>query len=146
MPKTSSRSRILLLLAVVVIAGSLVVAVTIGKGVLERRRQKQTAMQLIDVSRLLRDYWKEHRSYPVVNEIDITKYPEIKEMADLRSLSLLDSWGRPLRFESTKRHFLIWSLGKNGKVDRFPGGGRRKGGDVDLVVYDGKFWQLAHGI
>ncbi len=146
MSKKTSLRKVLLPVAILIVAVVVAGGGFLGRGVLEQRKQKRTAITLVDLSRLLRDYSKEHHRYPEMEEADITTFDELCEAAKRKGVPLVDAWGRAFRFESTRRHFLIWSLGRNGKVDRFLGGGRRSGPDVDLIVYDGKFWQLAHGI
>ena len=144
-PSHRARRIATLVLAVVLVA---VIAAGgfLGFGFVQQRRQKETAIRLIDLSRVLLDYERQHHGYPESEAAALASITPIAERAEAAGLELVDAWGHPLTFVSDGRDFLLWSTGRNGAIDRFAGGGRRKGVDVDLVVYDGKFWQLPHGI
>jgi hypothetical protein len=57
-----------------------------------------------------------------------------------------DAWGRPLRYQSSGEHFLLISRGRDGDVDLSRAGGKQRGIDVDLVMFDAKYWQWASGV
>ncbi len=140
--------RPLLVIAVLVLFAAAAAGGTfIWRGVSERRKQRDCAGDLIEASRALRSFYKEHGAYPLAKT-----EREFREVVGglvhprRREIATNDRWGRPLHYQSNGEHFLLWSLGKNGTVDRMPGGGKHHGFDVDLVVYDGRFWQQAHGI
>lgn len=115
-------------------------------GVVQHGRQTQTALGLLDDSKALKKYSESHEGFPEGRDIPFEKVVGKLKAPRNGTLMAEDAWGRPLHYTSDGQHFALWSMGRNGTIDRWPGGGKRKGYDVDLVVYDGKFWQLAHGL
>ena len=81
------------------------------------------------------------------------RYPELTPgpVARIRSLipnPLLvtrDAWGRDIIYHGSGSHYLLHSLGRDGKNDFVPPGHATTNFDEDLVYADGTFLQYAEG-
>lgn len=146
MKASSVMKKLLPVVAVGFLAACLFVAGWGLYGIVQHRRQTQTALSLLDDSKALKKYSETHEGFPEGRDIFFEEIVGRLKAPKTGVLIAEDAWGHPLHYTSNGRHFLLWSLGRNGAIDRWPAGGKRKGYDVDLVIYDGKFWQLAHGL
>jgi hypothetical protein len=148
MAEESSRT----LRAIAVAAVSLVLAVTLAIGAYlgfrlwQRGKQRETCNHMLRIGRALEAHKADEGRYPVSAAIPVHEVlPALSDHVD-EPLAGDDAWGHPLRYQSSGEHFLLVSRGRDGEIDLSDAGGKRRGVDVDLVMFDAKYWQWASGV
>lgn len=146
--KASSRLRHVLILLVVLVVFGVPAAITgwVSYRVIQRGHLSETGTNMMRISRALRTYQLEIGNYPASEPVAVeTVFPIIGGKAD-EPLVGTDAWGRPITYQSSGDHFLLISRSRNGKPDLSDHGGKQPGFDVDVVMFDAKFWQWSSGV
>jgi hypothetical protein len=64
-----------------------------------------------------------------------------------QNLDVVDGWGHPIWWVSSRQHYVIWSNGSDGnRDDTWQGAGVPFNPDCDVVVVDGHFVHWVEGI
>jgi hypothetical protein len=148
MPEEASRtvSRIAVAAVSLVLAVTLAIGAYLGFRLWQRGKQRETCNQMLRIGRALEAHKVDEGRYPVSAPVPVRHVlPALSDHAD-EPLAGDDAWGRPLRYQSSGEHFLLISRGRDGEIDLSAAGGKRRGVDVDLVMFDAKYWQWASGV
>lgn len=108
-----------------------------------RAKQKRTSALLREWATKLEDYAQSHGGYP---ELPPGPVARLAAVTGIRSLSVKDGWDRDLLYHGTRDHYLLHSLGRDGRNDFTPPGHATKSLDADLVYGDGAFLQYPAGL
>ena len=104
----------------------------------DHARSKLTMSRVLTISQILDAYHHRYHAYPRSGETSVARVPGL----DVRPLPPRDGWGNEIRYMSSGHHYLLWSLGRDGKPQRLEGGGEFDGYDGDVVMYDSVYWQV----
>lgn len=118
----------------------------VGHWLWHRDNQRETCTYMLRIGRALQSYKVREGHYPVSPPTEVSSMlPELADDAD-EPLVGTDAWGEPLRYQSSGDHFLLLSRGRDGDEDLSGAGGKQEGLDVDLVMFDTRYWQWASGV
>lgn len=104
-----------------------------------RGQHKKSAAAVRTAATAFEEYAFDRGGYPVTRERAIRDVVPGVEPT-------VDAWGGDLMVMSSGSSYVVWSLGKNGRPDRYPFGGGYVDPDVDVVIHDGRFWQGPGGL
>jgi hypothetical protein len=98
-------------------------------------------IRLRSIGIALESYRADRGEYPRSAEVSVETVLLTLQPYATDQLSPEDGWGRSIRYISSGGISVLWSWGRNGEQDVFPGGGGHEGYDVDLILSNGDFWQ-----
>jgi hypothetical protein len=100
-------------------------------------RQKRTMADQRSIGTAVESYSIDNNAYPTASGME--ELSEFIQPIYLRTPATKDGWGRPFVVESTEKHYLIISLGKDGKRDESVTPGSFTDPNRDIVFQDGQF-------
>lgn len=110
---------------------------------MQRSKQKVTSARLRDWAVELEAYANECKEYP---ELAPGPVERVRTLIANPKLVAQDAWGRDILYHGSHDHYLLHSLGRDGKNDFVPPGHPTTSFDGDLVYADGMFLQYPEGI
>lgn len=118
----------------------------VGHWLWHRDNQRETCTRMLRIGRALQSHEVREGHYPISPPTEVSSLlSELSSDAD-EPLVGTDAWGRALRYQSSGDHFLLLSRGRDGDEDLSEAGGKQEGLDVDLVMFDTKYWQWSSGV
>src|SRR5262245_38002546 len=132
-------------IAVLIMIAGFAAALT-GCDLGQTTKQNESMVRIRNIAVAVQAYREAHGEYlPAPEGPVFAVLPEIQRFAS-EPLLASDAWGRPIEYVSSGLHYAVWSWGRNGQRDVFPGGGAHEGYDVDLVFTEDEFWQGHAGV
>src|SRR5215831_10130082 len=110
---------------------------------MQRAKQKGTSARLRDWAVELEAYANECGQYP---ELAPGPVARIHSLIPNPKLVAQDGWGRDILYHGSRDHYLLHSLGRDGRNDFVLPGHPTTSFDDDLVYADGTFLQYPEGM
>ncbi len=103
-------------------------------------------IRLRSIGVALEAYRAAHGEYPDSDEVPVSWVLRRLQPYAVDQLVSEDGWGRTIQYIASGSISVVWSWGRNGEQDVYPGGGAHAGYDVDLIFSNGEFWQGHDGV
>jgi len=134
--------RRVIVVTLAVLAGCIAATVPNLVTTVQRSKQKATSGRLYDWAAALEAYGTRHGGYPTLPPGPVAR---LVRRTGIR-LPVHDAWGRDIIYHGVGNHYLLHSLGRDGRNDFVAPGRAARTFDEDLVYGDGVFVQPPGGL